>query len=933
VWASLHGPKWGPQVYARALYGPGVSCLSYVSTRGGRSEQRTTLLGSDISQLTAGQIAWQLIDLAAMHHLFDNEAAQRVEFFRLSQQLKEKEQEVAKAKEAVTAYTRQAEAITQRRHMLDLAAIARDRHVARTMLQALDDIAQSRTDRDAAAADAEKAQQTVDEVTRRLEALDPAAVARQVALAADALTAARSARKPAADRADKLRLEIEITERDLKKAITAAASWSGRYARDIEIECSLANTAANDARTQAYVASQHREEAAAHLDAVQRGQAGPAGQRLDQARISWHLLDDAVEIADHARSLFDPLLTPFSGAICVHPHDYATAISALTGLPGSMVISADEAPPDGVISAPPGAGGLLAWLAEHGTLTDSAAGLPGIVTVMGGFDTPTTGRRAREAAARSAWAAAAAAAEKAQKQAEQAAAAHENLVQELTAAQAEQLRQHLIEQRDGLRTEASAVAAELVPLEEDFARADAAHRDAQAEQRGLNERRTEVSDHLATCNAQLTGHKRRISEIEAAADRILVTAWIKHLDACAPAPADTLASQAATHDPLEMPSEFTVVVRERAHQVLGAPAGQSHREIMARLEAELGVTATVITARNEQTRAELHGGDLDAVTHAALVDYHEQTASVDRRRARDSEEREVTALASAIAALRVGVDRQEQILGAALQRAKAEYARLSNEYEHGYDEVHATDANLRNIQRSLEHQVRGLFTRVSRRFNEIRYRDGGHGGMLDFQITPPSLDVPRDTDPSERAAQVGWHLSVTPRWARRPPDGGLAEHIPYYEQANTAQYKLATVQLVLAALLANEDPIGRLLILDELGDGLGETHRERVLDALRRAAEETGITVLATVQDDIQDEAFARCSEVLLLRYPSDSDLLNEPTYMFAGDRHGSAGQGLRALADALTEARGPGWSALLAVYDAAQAAAAETERYLRDAG
>jgi len=32
--------------------------------------------------------------------------------------------------------------------------------------------------------------------------------------------------------------------------------------------------------------------------------------------------------------------------------------------------------------------------------------------------------------------------------------------------------------------------------------------------------------------------------------------------------------------------------------------------------------------------------------------------------------------------------------------------------------------------------------------------------------------------------------------------------VAYYEQANTAQYKLATIHLVLAALLANEDPIG-----------------------------------------------------------------------------------------------------------------------------
>ena len=142
------------------LYGPGVSCLSYVSTRGGRSEQRTTLLGSDISQLTPSRSPWQLIDLAAMRHLFQNEAAQRVEFFRLSQQLKEKEQEVTRAQETVAACTRQAEAISRRRQMLDQAAAARDQHVARTVTQALDDLAQLHTDRDTASAAAEAGSRT-----------------------------------------------------------------------------------------------------------------------------------------------------------------------------------------------------------------------------------------------------------------------------------------------------------------------------------------------------------------------------------------------------------------------------------------------------------------------------------------------------------------------------------------------------------------------------------------------------------------------------------------------------------------------------------------------------------------------------------------------------------------------------------------------------
>ncbi|WP_143532319.1 ATP-binding cassette domain-containing protein [Saccharothrix sp. ALI-22-I] len=366
---------------------------------------------------------------------------------------------------------------------------------------------------------------------------------------------------------------------------------------------------------------------------------------------------------------------------------------------------------------------------------------------------------------------------------------------------------------------------------------------------------------------------------------------------------------------------MTTALEARVDEVLAALSGAvSHREYLTRLEADLRISVAVTGARNEQTRATItEDTNLDAVTRTALIRYHEQVASVDRRRARDSEAREVAALDSVIAALRTTIGRQAQGMKSALERARTEHARLQREYDNAYDEIQATDAHLRNLQRGLEHQIRGLFTAVSHRFNEIRFRHGGHGGDLHFEINPPSLDLPEDNQPTSR----GWTLLATPRWARRPPDNGHLEHVPYHEDANTAQYKLATIQLVLAALLANDDPIGRLLILDELGDGLGEAHRERVLDALRRAAEETGMTVMATVQDDIQHEAFARCSEVLLLRYPSDADLLNEPTYMFAGGTHGNHSE-LVPLRDALTSSRGPGWSALLIAYDhvvAAQAA------------
>jgi len=67
------------------------------------------------------------------------------------------------------------------------------------------------------------------------------------------------------------------------------------------------------------------------------------------------------------------------------------------------------------------------------------------------------------------------------------------------------------------------------------------------------------------------------------------------------------------------------------------------------------------------------------------------------------------------------------------------------------------------------------------------------------------------------------------------------------------------------------------------------------------------------------------------MRYPSEAELLNEPTYMFAGDPRGDGEAALIPIADALSAGRGPRWSSLLAVYEAAAYAAAQ--RAARRAG
>ena len=425
-----------------------------------------------------------------MRHLFQNEATQRVEFFRLTQQLKEKEQEVSRAQETVTACTRQAEAISRRRQMLDQATAARDQHVARTVSQALDDLAQLQKDRDAASAAAEQAKQDVDEVFERLEALDPATVA-GLGSPHRRRAVRRRARSPASRGP---RWPVAPGHRDGRTRSSAGRRCRGGLVWPRRRRCRSRMHPARRQRLRKrargpHLAGQRQEEAAAHLTAVRLGQAGPAGERLKQADIGWHLLDDAVEVAEDARPLFDPLLVPFSGAICVHPDDHADAVAALAGLPGCMLVSGDGALPDGVIAAPPGASGLLAWLATYGRLgrqcgRDPRHGDRGRRLLRAPHRPPSPrGRRPCRLDSRRL------------RRGNSADARRGTPMPRIRSWLRNWARpkprndgKTLAARRDMLRSEAAAVAEQFAPLDDEFERADAAHRDARAEQRTLDRR-------------------------------------------------------------------------------------------------------------------------------------------------------------------------------------------------------------------------------------------------------------------------------------------------------------------------------------------------------------------------------------------------------------------------------------------------------------
>ncbi|MGH7327128.1 MAG: hypothetical protein ACREJX_02135, partial [Polyangiaceae bacterium] len=173
---------------------------------------------------------------------------------------------------------------------------------------------------------------------------------------------------------------------------------------------------------------------------------------------------------------------------------------------------------------------------------------------------------------------------------------------------------------------------------------------------------------------------------------------------------------------------------------------------------------------------------------------------------------------------------------------------------------------------AVEASIEAALTAIEAQFDRLDREAGGFGAKLEIEITSPASLT--DT----------WRFSVTPMW-RRSPDGRM---VPYTAPTNSAQDKLYTVNLVLAALLSVPNPEGRILILDELGDSLGHEHRREVLRAIAATAQAKEVTVLGTCQDDVLHDAADFTQEIVFFEYPDNRELLNRPVRLFGYDPHGS---------------------------------------------
>jgi hypothetical protein len=182
-------------------------------------------------------------------------------------------------------------------------------------------------------------------------------------------------------------------------------------------------------------------------------------------------------------------------------------------------------------------------------------------------------------------------------------------------------------------------------------------------------------------------------------------------------------------------------------------------------------------------------------------------------------------------------------------------------------EVAKAAGRLEVVQDMIESHVEGILKRINGAFNALDLGRGGFGAEVHFTSVRPTGPGP-------------WRWEVTPRW-RRSPSGDL---VPYREVANGAQVKVFAVQLVLAAVLADADTQGRVLVLDELGNSLGEVNRKDVLGALRTVADRQKITILGTCQDSVLADAADVCGELLWFTHASATDYYNRPTRVWGFD-------------------------------------------------
>lgn len=830
---------------AEKLYGTAPRCLTYLDTA--LRPPVPSLLSQQLTEMEPHDIGRSLIALSGMTHLLEEEEDLRGQALQHQINLDKAQTQHAQAllaEEEVMSGVRAREAARlalQRGHEAwrrYLAASFRDAHhsdqrIAETMEE----------ERQAAATVAALVQDAEDHVTSFGSAAE---LATQESKARQRWSDAQQHARELSNKMTELTTRQALLRSQRTALLPQAQGWDG---------CDCATTAARleqrrrdhtKAEQQCVEAEDTVTRARTHLHNVEQGRSGKAGRAIDllsEHHIHAHGLLDQLNVDEAARPVWEPRLAPWQDAIVVKPEHQEKARRLLhTALPGAQIISSDvrqERLPEGIHSTL-NVARFLSTLQERMIPSDDSTAVRDqamALTVTGGFAAPLAGRETRLRQARDDLAAAEQGATEATEAVTAATAALTLATTQHAAAQAAEELARLSTRENDLQTQIDELAGRVNKAAHDEQELQQTWKEAVARHASHEQLLANAKLKLDAVSKALKERHRSLEALERQRRQIAASQW-------------QLQWGGTLEDAVHLLDPASDQGRSPRPGALHRQAGDELRKAYEHYGVDGTPGADVgedLRAGEETMRAfsETDPAGLPTLTFADVA------APLDNRLVghRDQDE---------VAAARITHDQH------AREQAIAELT----------TGVATSVRNLETLQDMIEKHLDGLFAQISAAFNDLDLRGDGYGAKLEHISVRPQ-------------GAGDWQWQVIPRW-KRSRSGG---YVSYRENANSAQVKVHAILLVLAALLADSQTEGRVLILDELGNSLGEVNRKDMLAALRDVARDQHLTILGTCQDSVLADAADVCGELLWFVHASAADIINQPTNVWAFDSNGARAQ------------------------------------------
>lgn len=819
---------------ARKLYGEAPRCLSYLDTS--MRPSAPSLLSQEMTKMRPDEIGMALIALSGLSGQLEEENTARNK--RIEIQVEHAKAEEKDKKERVNENAQ-------------LAAIdARDR--ARSLLSGAGEkwhLYAAWQYRDALDRERE-AREKVDSLTGRLqEAVEAVSDARKaLAQLGDGsnLTSNESQSRSALAQAEELlrKLNRELTSAetgksyrtdDKNKLRATAEHWDGRTTDETAAALETADTARADAQVAVSSANDAVDAAMAAVANAREGRGGAAGLLVEMLLTEPEIpavaaFADIIDVDDDARARWEPMLHALRDAVVVPRVAADRARIALAGQPGAQVIVADSldlAAP--LVSAngiryPSGLESLVHALQERFVQrhipTRADDDALGL-SVLGDFPEPLVGRDSLV----------------------------RNAERELAAAEATRSTA-----RSALRV---AEAARTL--------ADITHKaaEAQAQLVEIDEKLRELDETIAS----LAGQIRSAEDAQQTAHKAYVDALVKLENYNGIVERCKQQLKAVTDDELTARKNLDTAIDDRKNIPVEAWSGEfggTEEEAVLLWTANDGCPDAqtqpgfLLRQAAEELREALmafeSGGGPDdyiATAQGERAFFADQKASkpIPFGRVAGPLRTRLQGFADHDRATRARIESMQVQREQALARLRGDLGKSSDD--------------LTKIQEMVEKTIESTLGLVSRALGPMTK----HGAELEIHNVRPEGAEP-------------WRCDVTPRW-KRSPSGSM---VSYKEIANSAQVKVFAIQLVLAAVVADSRTKGRVLILDELGNSLGDVNRRDVLKALSEVAEQRQVTIFGTCQDSVLSDAADFFGELIWFTHATDTDAYNQPTRVWGHD-------------------------------------------------